>query len=235
MRLRLSVVLVVIAAALVAVPSALASSSGVVISQFRTRTAASQYDEYVQITNTTAASVDLSGWQLYDCYQLERRGSGSGPTATRCRPGRCCLPGRRSCSARTRATTPGSADATCNFQVTETGRLPACSDASGAVQDWRRRARHRRAPRARGLTSPDHRFATSRFTRKAGTAAAPTAGHRRTTLARLRRGPSGDADGTRVRRRLRRAARPRPRIDEIQGIGRDQPDRSATRCRSPGP
>ena len=43
-------------------------ASGVVISQFRTRTAASQYDEYVQVTNTTAAPVDLSGWQMYDCY-----------------------------------------------------------------------------------------------------------------------------------------------------------------------
>ncbi len=41
-----------------------ASPSGVVISQMRTRTAASAFDDYAQITNTTASTVDLSGWQL---------------------------------------------------------------------------------------------------------------------------------------------------------------------------
>ena len=41
--------------------SAAGSPSGVLISQLRTRSATSQFDEYVQITNTTNAAVDLSG------------------------------------------------------------------------------------------------------------------------------------------------------------------------------
>lgn len=55
-RLRLAVLPLVIAASLTAVSAAEASPSGVVISKFRTRTAASQYDEYAQITNTTSAA-----------------------------------------------------------------------------------------------------------------------------------------------------------------------------------
>jgi hypothetical protein len=47
--------------------SAAGTGSGVLMSQLRTRSASSQFDEYVQITNTTSATVDLSGWQLYDC------------------------------------------------------------------------------------------------------------------------------------------------------------------------
>ena len=68
MRLRLAVVSLAAVGSLLVVPAALASPSGVVISQFRTRTAASQYDEYLQIANTTSATVDISGWRLYDCY-----------------------------------------------------------------------------------------------------------------------------------------------------------------------
>lgn len=61
MRLRLTVASLALAAVLLAAPAAaLTSPSGVVISQVGTRTAASQYDEYLQITNTTAA-VDLGG------------------------------------------------------------------------------------------------------------------------------------------------------------------------------
>jgi len=48
--------------------SAAGSPSGVLISQLRTRSATSTFDEYVQITNTTSAAVDLSGWQLEDCF-----------------------------------------------------------------------------------------------------------------------------------------------------------------------
>ena len=55
---------------LLALPAAAsASPSGVVISQFRLQTATSTSDQYYQITNTSSATVSLSGWQLYQCYQ----------------------------------------------------------------------------------------------------------------------------------------------------------------------
>jgi hypothetical protein len=120
MRLRLSVVLVVIAAALVAVPSALASPSGVVISQFRTRTAASTFDEYLQVTNTTAAPVDLPGWQLYDCFTSGGKaqvGTDSEPL-----PSGTELPaGKSFVFGKDIGDYSGVADATYKFQVSETG------------------------------------------------------------------------------------------------------------------
>jgi hypothetical protein len=66
---RLVITLSVFVSVLAAAATAMASPSGILISQFRTRTASSQYDDYAQITNTANAAVDLSGWQLYDCFQ----------------------------------------------------------------------------------------------------------------------------------------------------------------------
>ena len=77
---------------LVAAASASAASpSGVVISKLRLRTAASQFDEYVEIENTSSATVDLSGWQLFDCFTSggtlarghRRRSAGRGHEAAR--------------------------------------------------------------------------------------------------------------------------------------------------------
>ena len=88
--------------------SAAGSPSGVLISQLRTRSATSQYDEYVQITNTSNAAVDLSGWQLYDCYQssgAQKLGTDGNPAAGRHDAARRR---RRSCSARMTVITPAS-------------------------------------------------------------------------------------------------------------------------------
>src|SRR6201991_5024268 len=133
MRLRLSLVALVIAAALVAVPAALASPSGVVISQFRTRTAASTFVEDLQITNTTAAPVDLSGWQMYDCFPSGGKaqvGTDSEPL-----PAGTKLPaGKSFVFGKDIGDYSGVADATYRFQVAETGGFQL-RDKSGAVQD----------------------------------------------------------------------------------------------------
>ena len=54
-------------AALAWTGSALASASGVVISEFRFRGAAGGNDEFVELLNTSAAAVDISGWRLEGC------------------------------------------------------------------------------------------------------------------------------------------------------------------------
>src|SRR5829696_7263695 len=62
--------LVVAAAALVAlstVPAALASASGVVISEFRFRGPTGASDEFVELLNASSADVDVSGWKLQAC------------------------------------------------------------------------------------------------------------------------------------------------------------------------
>jgi predicted extracellular nuclease len=47
--------------------TAFASPSGVVISEFRVRGPAGGNDEFVEIRNTAAAAVDISGWRLQGC------------------------------------------------------------------------------------------------------------------------------------------------------------------------
>src|SRR3954471_12492363 len=44
-----------------------ASTSGIVISEFRFRGPAGGNDEYVELTNTSASAVDISGWKLQGC------------------------------------------------------------------------------------------------------------------------------------------------------------------------
>ena len=50
-----------------AAPPASASTSGVLISEFRFRGPSGGNDEYVELTNTSAAAVDISGWKLQGC------------------------------------------------------------------------------------------------------------------------------------------------------------------------
>ena len=56
-----------VAAALLLAPSAFASPSGVVISGFQVRGPAGGNDEYIEIRNTGAGNVDISGWRLQGC------------------------------------------------------------------------------------------------------------------------------------------------------------------------
>jgi predicted extracellular nuclease len=109
------------------------SPSGVVISQLRLRTAASQYDEYVQLTNAGASTVDLSGWQLYDCYTSSgsaRIGTDGDrlPAGTRLPAGSTFVLGKNA------GDYTGTADASYTFQVTEAGGFQI-RDAGGVVQD----------------------------------------------------------------------------------------------------
>ena len=134
MRLRLTVASLALAAVLVVAPAAaLASPSGVVISQFRTRTASSQFDEYLQIANTTGATVDLSGWQLYDCFTSGGKnqvGTDSEPL-----PAGTELPaGKSFVFGKDIGDYSGVADASYRFQVTETGGFQL-RDIAGTVQD----------------------------------------------------------------------------------------------------
>jgi predicted extracellular nuclease len=129
--------LALLAAALLALAGAAAaqaaSPSGVVISKLRTRTAASQYDEYVQLTNTSGATVDVGHWQLYDCYTsggASRIGTDGDPlpAGTRIPAGRTFVLGKNANDY------TGAADATYSFQVKEDGGFQI-RDGSGVVQD----------------------------------------------------------------------------------------------------
>ena len=110
-----------------------ASPSGVVISKLRLRTAASQFDEYVEIQNTSSATVDLSGWQLFDCFTsggTPRVGTDGDPlgAGTKLPAGQTFVFGKNA------GDYTGTADATYNFQVTEAGGF-LIKDAGAVTQD----------------------------------------------------------------------------------------------------
>ncbi len=214
MRLRLSVVLLVVAAALIAVPSALASPSGVVISQFRTRTTASTFDDYAQITNTTDATVDLSGWQLYDCFTSGGKaqvGTDGNPL-----PAGTKLPaGKSFVFGKDEGDYTGVADATYGFQVSENGGFQL-RDASGTVQDGVG-APGTACAEGAGLTLPTT-GTNFTFTRK-GT---PPAYQDTNENAADFGAPSGEADGTPCGAECETAPTPTP-IDQIQGSGATSP------------
>jgi uncharacterized protein len=212
--LRLSLVALVIAAALVAVPSALASPSGVVISQFRTRNAASQYDEYVQITNTSTAAVDLSGWRLYDCYTSG--GKAAVGTDSEPLPSGTTLPaGKSFVFGKDTGDYTGGADATYHYQVTESGGFQL-RDGEGAVQDGVGAAGTACAEGA-GLVLPTT-GSDFTFTRH-GTP--PAYVDTNENLADFG-APSGEADGTPCGAECEAPPAPTP-IDEIQGSGETSP------------
>jgi predicted extracellular nuclease len=109
------------------------SPSGVVISKLRLRTAASQFDEYVEIKNTSSATVDLSGWQLFDCFTsggTQRVGTDGDPlgAGTKLPAGQTFVFGKNA------GDYTGTADAFYNFQVTEAGGFQI-KDGGGVLQD----------------------------------------------------------------------------------------------------
>jgi uncharacterized protein len=214
MRLRLSVVLLVVAAALVAVPSALASPSGVVISQFRTRTATSTFDEYLQITNTTAAPVDLSGWQLYDCFTSGGKaqvGTNSEPLP----PGTTLPAGKSFVFGKDIGDYSGVADATYKFQVSETGGFQL-RDKSGAVQDSVG-APGTACAEGAGLVLPTT-GTNFTFTRHGTPPALVDTNENAADFGE----PSGEADGVPCGEECAAPPVPTP-IDEIQGSGSSSP------------
>jgi uncharacterized protein len=126
-------VVVLLAVLVAAVPASAASPSGVVISKLRLRTAASQFDEYVEIENTSSATVDLSGWQLFDCFTsggTSRVGTDGDPlgAGTKLPAGQTFVFGKNA------GDYTGTADATYNFQVTEAGGF-LIKDAGAVTQD----------------------------------------------------------------------------------------------------
>lgn len=135
MNLRRSIVPIAALVGLLAAaaPASATSPSGVVISKLRTRTAASPYDEYVEIHNTSPAAVDLSGWRLYDCYQssgTQRVGTDGDPLAQ----GTTLPAGATFVFGKDIGDYSGTSDATYNFQVTETGGFQL-RDSHGTIQD----------------------------------------------------------------------------------------------------
>jgi predicted extracellular nuclease len=195
--------------------SAAGSGSGVLISQLRTRSASSQYDEYIQITNATSAPVDVSGWQLYDCYQsggTQELGTDGNPL-----PAGTTLPaGATFVFGKDEGDYTGVSDATYGFQVTETGGWQL-QNASGQVQDSVG-APGSRCARGTGLTFPTS-GSDFVFTRKAGAGGGlQDTGDNAADFS----GPSGDADGTPCGTPC--AAPPTPTaIDQIQGTGATSP------------
>jgi predicted extracellular nuclease len=212
MRRRLPFLLALAAAALLAVagPAAATSPSGVVISQLRTRTAASQYDEFVQLTNTSSSAVDLSSWQLYDCYTsggTARIGTDGDPlpAGTRLPAGGTFVLGKNA------GDYTGTADASYTFQVTEAGGFQM-RDAAGVVQDGAG-APGTACAEGTGLTFPAT-GADFTFTR---------AGNADTDDNAADFGaPSGEADGTACGEACAAPAAPTA-IDAIQGSGSASP------------
>jgi predicted extracellular nuclease len=211
---RLAPALALVATGLLALagPAAAGSPSGVVISQLRTRTAASPYDEYVQLTNTSSATVDLGRWQLYDCYTsggTPRIGTDGDPlpAGTKLPAGRTFVLGKDS------GDYTGTADASYGFQVTEAGGFQI-RDAAGAIQDGVG-APGTACAEGTGLTFPTT-GADFTFTR-AGGGATDTDDNAADFGA-----PSGAADGTACGAGCAAPAAPTA-IDAIQGSGAASP------------
>jgi hypothetical protein len=79
-RLAVLPLIAVLACLLAATQASAASPSGVVISKLRLRTAASQFDEYVEIRNTTPGSIVTdAGSAARVPRRLERSGRVVGP------------------------------------------------------------------------------------------------------------------------------------------------------------
>jgi uncharacterized protein len=214
MRLRLAVLSLALVALLAVAPSALASPSGVVISQFRTRTAASQYDEYVQLTNTTGGAVDLSGWQLYDCYVSGGKAS-VGTDGEPLAAGTKLPAGKTFVIGKDAGDYTGTADASYHYQVAETGGFQL-RDKSGTVQDAVG-APGTACAEGAGLTLPTT-GSDFTFTRKGTAPALQDTGENAADFG----APSGEADGTPCGEECSAPPAPTP-IDQIQGSGTSTP------------
>jgi predicted extracellular nuclease len=215
-RSRLAVLpLIALLACLGAVAQASAASpSGVVISQLRLRTAASQFDEYVEIENTTSATVDLSNWQLFDCFTsggTQRVGTDGDPLSagTKLPAGQTFVFGKNG------GDYTATSDAAYNFQVTEAGGFQI-RDAGGVTQDAVG-APGTACAEGTGLTFPTT-GSDFTFTRKAaGTGLQDTDDN-----AADFSGPSGSANGTACGIPCEPPPTPLA-IDAIQGSGNTTP------------
>lgn len=125
-------VLASLAFALLLVPLASASPNGVVISEFRFRGPAGGNDEFVELLNTSANAVDISGYRLQGCNSAGTVGTrATVPQGTTLAAGQRYL-FTNTASSGYSGTVPG--DATYNTGVTDTGGV-RIADASGAIVD----------------------------------------------------------------------------------------------------
>src|SRR5215210_7554980 len=117
-----------LAALLLGAPAAAASTSGVVISELRLRGVTGS-DEYVELVNAGAATIDISGWRLQGCS------ADRGTAATRVVvPGRTMLPaGGHYLFTSRRYRGPVAGDATYGTGIADSGARVL--DADGAVVD----------------------------------------------------------------------------------------------------
>ncbi|MBS1678069.1 MAG: lamin tail domain-containing protein [Actinobacteria bacterium] len=215
MRLRLILVSLAFAALFIVVPTAaLASPSGVVISQFRTRTAASPYNEYLQITNAGATTVDLSGWRLYDCYTSGGKAQ-VGTNGEPLPPGTTLPAGKSFVFGKDIGDYTGEADATYRYQVAETGGFQV-RDGKGAVQDAVG-APGTACAEGAGLTLPTS-GSNFTFTRKGIPPALVDTDENAADFG----APAGEADGTPCGPACAPAPIPTA-IDQIQGSGATSP------------
>ncbi len=209
-HLVLLLAVVALVSLLGAAPASATSSSGVVISKVRLRTAASQFDEYLEIKNTTAATVDLSGWQLSDCFVsggTPRVGTDGDPlgAGTKLPAGQTFVFGKNA------GDYTGTADATYNFQVTEAGGF-IVKDGAGVTQDAVG-APGTACAEGAGLTFPTT-GADFTFTRKAAGAGLQDTDDNAADFS----GPSGAANGTACGQPCEPPPTPLA-IDTIQGTG----------------
>jgi predicted extracellular nuclease len=127
----LAAVLVTFAA--VPAAQAVASPSGVVISELRTRGAGGANDEFVELANAGSTPVDVSGWRLQGCAA----GSGAASDRTTIPAATTLAPGAHLLFVNAAATGVGAgADATYATGFADTGQSGIrIVDAGGAVQD----------------------------------------------------------------------------------------------------
>jgi predicted extracellular nuclease len=213
-RHLLPLVVVLLASLVAAASASAASPSGVVISKLRLRTAASQFDEYVEVQNTSSATVDLSGWQLFDCFTsggTSRVGTDGDPlgAGTKLPAGQTFVFGKNA------GDYTGTADATYNFQVTEVGGF-LIKDAGAVTQDAVG------APGTGCAEGPGLTFPTTgadfTFTRRAAGAGLQDTDDNAADFA----GPSGAANGSACGQPCEPPPTPLA-IDAIQGSGATSP------------
>jgi len=123
-------VLALLAFALLLVPLASASPNGVVISEFRFRGPSGGNDEFVELSNTSTGSVDISGYRLQGCAAS----SGSPSTRTTVPAGTVLQPGQHYLFTNGGYSGTVAGDATYSTGLADTGGVRII-DAAGAVID----------------------------------------------------------------------------------------------------
>jgi uncharacterized protein len=216
-RLKRLIPLLAIIGLLAAAGTASATSpSGVLISQFRLRTSASTFNQYIQISNNTAAPIDISGDQLFDCFTsgaTAQVGNDGNPL-----PAGTVLPAHGSfVFGKGTGDYTGVADATYNFAIRETGGVEL-RNAAGIVQDSFGAAGTVCAEGS-GIAIPTT-GTNFTFTRKMANGVFQDSDNNTADFAT----PTGSADGTPCGAACAPAAPPAPTaIDKIQGNGASSP------------